>query len=312
MKSKRNGLLELYRIILCFWVMQHHDFFFLLNTSSKFSVAQLSVDFFFVISGFFLIRSMRRKQDGQVLKNTWRVMFEKLKPLLFTMLFITAFNLICMVLFIRENAFEVLFQIFRYWWYVLYLVIAVGIFYLLYRLVKKEKLFAIVVAVITVLMGIFHYALDQKGFFIYEFTFVARTFGCMGLGILLSYIPNWKTKKFNINIIFVIILIPILLYMAYAKKSYLTCLVMLGLFCALVHFTSNIQVGGKVFDIIGELSTRMYLYMSFVSMLDVLGLSNHRILFVIDVALSTLDLFVKTYKEKYKKLEKQTKQKRSV
>ena len=77
------------------------------------------------------------------------------------------------------------------------------------------------------------------------------------------------------------------------------------MFGALVYFSSHISLGGRAFDLIGKLSVRMYLYMSFVTMLEILGLVNNRILFVIDVTLAVLDLFVCYYRDKYLELKKQ-------
>jgi hypothetical protein len=71
-----------------------------------------------------------------------------------------------------------------------------------------------------------------------------------------------------------------------------------------VYFSSNINVGGKFFDVVGQLSTRLYIYMGFLSMLSALGLTHHRLLFIIDVFLAVLDLLFCTYYKKYKNLNK--------
>jgi hypothetical protein len=74
---------------------------------------------------------------------------------------------------------------------------------------------------------------------------------------------------------------------------------MIGLFAALVYFTYNVSIGGKFFDVLGRLSTRIYLYMAFITMLYILGLTDHRILFIVDVSLATMDLILTRYREKY-------------
>jgi hypothetical protein len=66
-----------------------------------------------------------------------------------------------------------------------------------------------------------------------------------------------------------------------------------------VYFSSNISVSGRVFDIAGKLSTRIYLYMAFVTVIYYLGITNHRMLFVIDVFLAVLDMVLTNYREKY-------------
>lgn len=311
MEKRRNGLLEIYRFILCFWPMYHHNFFFF-TKGDKFSLAELAVDFFFVISGFFLLRSMEKKKDEHILRSAFKLMVDRVRPFAFTLRFIAAFNFICVALFIREDHFKLLFELFKYWWYVLYLTIAIGIFYLLYRLIKNKKIFGVLLFVVALSMGAFHYCLDEMGLYIYEFTFVARTFGCIAFGMLMSYIPNIKVKRFNPSLLVVIALVPTIFYLAYNEKTYVTRLLMLGLFAALVYFTYNVSIGGRFFDLLGKLSTRMYLYMSFVTMFHALGLTNHRILFVIDVTMAIMDLSLTTYREKYLALKKQIKEKATL
>lgn len=305
MEKKRNGLLELYRLFFCFWVMHHHDFFFFENKGG-FSDALLAVDFFFILSGFFLIRSMRKSQEDPSFVGMAKLVWSRLKPILFSLCFVGAFNLICIALFIREDLGGVFFEVFRYWWYVLYMLVSIGLFYLLYRLIKNEKIFAVVLAVIALSMGVFHYMLEERNFFVYEFTFVARAFGYISTGMLFSYIPKWRTGKFNVSTLIILLLIPTIFYFAYYEKTYWTWLIMIALYALLVYFTSNISFNGKLFDVIGQMSAKMYVYMAFVSMLDVMGLSNHRLLFVIDVALSAVDVILSHYYRKYQMLKKQT------
>ncbi len=302
--KQRHGLLDIYRFILGFWVMFHHNFFFVELRHDIFSTAQLSVDFFFVISGYFLLRSMQKKRDEKLHIGMKDILWSRLKPLLFSICFITSFNVICIALFIRENFFSKVFDIFRYWWYVLYLLIAAAVFYLLFKLIKNKWVFIAALIIIAGGMAVLDYLIETRGILVYELTFWTRAFGCIATGMLISYIPKWNYKKINFSIPIVIILIPTIFYLAYGEKDFFTCILMIVLFTALVYFSTNIPLGGKVTDIMGKLSTRMYLYMSFVTTLYFLGLTHHRILFVIDVALAVMDLLLAGYKEKYERLKK--------
>ena len=152
MKSKRNGLLEIYRFIICFWPLYYHNFFFWPRDNKTFTVAELSVDFFFILSGFFLMRIMRREKETPVFQGAWRIMFSRVKPMIFTMCFIAAFNFICVALFIKEDYYNTIHLCFMYWWYVLFLTIAIGVFYLVYRLLKSEKRF-VAFLVVLIIMG---------------------------------------------------------------------------------------------------------------------------------------------------------------
>ena len=303
--KQRHGLLDIYRFILECWVMFHHNFFFIELRHDIFSSAQLSVDFFFVISGYFLLRSMQKQQGVKLHIGIKNLLWARIKPLLFSVCFITAFNIVCIALFIREDILITTFNIFRYWWYVLYLLVAVVLFYLLFRLIKTKWAFIIALFVIAVGMAFLDYLIETKGILIYVFTFWTRTLGCVATGMLISYIPRWTCEKFNYSIPIVIILIPSIFYLAYGKKDFFTCILMIVMFTALVYFSTNISFGGKITDTIGHISTRMYLYMSFITTLYMLGLTHHRILFVIDVALAVMDLVLTVYQKKYLQLKKQ-------
>lgn len=305
MNKKRNGLLELYRFILCFWPLYYHNFFFWERDYGKFTVAELAVDFFFMLSGFFLMRAMRREKETPILKGTVKIMLGRVKPMMFTMCFIAAFNLICVALFIRGNYINTLFELFKYWWFVLYLTVAIGLLYLVYRLLKNEKLFAVFLAFLAIGMASLHYCVVELEMFSWMLVFFTRAFGCLSVGILISYIPEWKGGKFNLAIPFVGLLIPVLLYFAYNEKTFLIRLLMIAMFGALMYFSSNISIGGIAFDFLGKLSVRIYLYMAFITMFEILGLTNHRVLFVIDVALAVMDVILTTYRQKYLALKRE-------
>lgn len=300
--KRRNGLLEIYRLILCFWPMYYHHFFFTERDYSRFTVAELSVDFFYVLSGFFLIQSMKKNSEESTFMGMLKMMYGRLRPMLFSICFIGGFSLICVGLFVESDYLNTLFEIFKYWWFVLYLVIAVGVFYLLYRLVKNRAVFGMIMFLLSLSMGIFHYHLAVRGFFIFEFTFVARTLGCIALGVLVSYIPAIKNKRLLISIPAVVVLFVALMYHAYSEKSYNMCIVMIVMFAFLVYFSSNISVGGKVFDIMGKLGMRIYLYLPFITVIYYLGITHHRILFVLDITLAVLDLILDSYRTKYRAL----------
>ena len=251
------------------------------------------------------MKAIRKEQDSPFFKGMARIMFGRVKPMAFSMCFIFAFDLIYVLLFVNEDHLEALRWLVRYWWFVLFLTVAAGLIYLLYRLVKSEKIFAIILGAVIAAMTVLQYAVAEMGMFFDGLSFATRTFGCLPLGILISYIPKIKVKKFNHNIIPVVLLIPTMLYLAYIKKSFFMLLLMIVLFSALVYFSSSVPVGGKVFDILGQLSVRIYLYMAFVTVFEGLGLTNPRALFVIDITLATLDLIASHYMKKYKALKKQ-------
>ena len=300
--KKRNGLLEIYRFMLCFVPLYYHSFFYFERNYEIFTVPELTVDFFFMLSGFFLMNSMRRLKDEKTFAGMVKIMFGRVKPMLFTLCFISAFNLICILIFVRENYFNTLFELFKYWWFVLFLTVGIGLIYLVYRGLKNEKLFVGFLILLAIGMACLHYFVVVESKFVIEVVFFTRALGCISAGILVSYIPKLKIRRFNYSIPIVILLVPTLIYLFYNKKNFFICILMIFMFGALMYFSSAINVGGRIFDLLGKLSVRIYLYMAMLTMFYILGLTHHRVLFVIDIALAVMDLTLDTYRTKYRTL----------
>ena len=306
MDNKRNGLLEIYRFILCFWPLYFHNYFLVRWDYTRFSVAELSVDFFFMLSGFFLLSAIRKLKDEKVFQGMIKLIYGRLKPMMITICFIVAFNLIGIAFFVRDDYFNVLHQLFMYWWFVLGLLIAIGLFYLIYRLLKSEKRFVIFLALLAAVAACVHYAVNVKGMLHYNVIYFTRTYGCISAGMLLSFIPKLRIKGFNFCIPIVALLIPLLFYLAYNKKNFFICILMILLFGALVYFSYNIPVGGKIFGFMGRLSVKIYLYMALLSMLYMLGLTDNKALFVINVTIAFMNTLLEYYRDKYRSVSKLT------
>jgi peptidoglycan/LPS O-acetylase OafA/YrhL len=305
--KKRNGLLEIYRFLLCFIPLYYHSFFYFERNYEIFTVPELTVDFFFMLSGFFLMSSMRRLKDEKTFVGMVKIMFDRVKPMLFTLCFISAFNLVCILIFVRENYLNTLFELFKYWWFVLFLTVGIGLIYLVYRDLKSEKLFLAFLVLLALGMASLHYFVVEGSKFVIEVVFFTRALGCISAGILVSYIPKIRIRKFNYSIPIVILLLPTLIYLFYNKKTFFICILMIFMFGALMYFSSTINVGGRIFDLLGKLSVRIYLYMAMLTMFYILGLTNHRVLFVIDLALAVMDLILDSYRTKYRMLEAKVK-----
>lgn len=57
-RRRKNSLLELLRFLFALWVLYYHDYVPFKNM--LFSEGYLAVEFFFVLSGFFLMRSINK------------------------------------------------------------------------------------------------------------------------------------------------------------------------------------------------------------------------------------------------------------
>ena len=306
MNKKRNGLFEVYRLILCMMPLYYHNFFFLERNYEIFDVPEMVIDFFFMLSGFFLMATMRKLKDEKILAGIGKIMLGRIRPMLFTLLFITSFIFICFPIFIRGDYLYVFSELFKYWWFVLFLTIGVGIFYIFYRILKSEKRFIVFLFLIAIAAAAVHYLVVYHGALSWRAVFVTRSLGGISAGILVSYIPKYKVKSFNPAISSIILLIPALFYLAYNDKTFYICILMIVMFGALLYFTSHVSVSGAAFDFIGVLSVRIYLYMAFLTMLWYMGIKNNAVLFVIDIAAALIDSVITllVIKHRKKKLNK--------
>ena len=59
--SNKNGLIELFRFLCSIWVAYYHGFFPVL--SDKFDGVNISVDFFFMVTGLFFLKSIEKYID---------------------------------------------------------------------------------------------------------------------------------------------------------------------------------------------------------------------------------------------------------
>ncbi len=302
MEKKRNGLVEIYRLFFCLWVMYYHNVF-LFREGREFSCGYLGVEFFFVLSGFFLVESMRKSKELPLMKGAGRVVGSRFKTMAMPLMVVVPFNLLCTAIFFWDNFFDTFVYAYSYLWFVYYLLIAVFVFYLIYRWIKNEKGFFVFLCIFAVVSCIIHFSIgaaidDYSIWFLYP----PRTAWTMSLGMLMSYIPRkpWKCKNFNLCILFIPILAGIILYLAYLPKTDLIRFSIVFLSAVLIYISMTVNVGGKFFECIGQLSVRMYIYSAVLCILDSFGLSDCRILFVIDFVLANLDLYASRYYKKWK------------
>ena len=123
---------------------------------------------------------------------------------------------------------------------------------------------------------------------------IARSLGGVSLGILVSRIPVIKLswKKINFNYLLLLVFITGIVWMAREPRNSWARGGIIVLYALLIYFTLGIRVGGRIFDFIGALSMRMYIYMAILCMLLLFGVTYHRTLFFIDLILALADMFL--------------------
>ena len=304
MEKKRNGLLDLYRIFFCFWVLYYHYFFFFENTNQIYREGYLSVEFFFIVSGIFLLNSIKRTDGLPFWKGCGKLMWGRLKPLVYTLAVVFCVNLTGIIVLASQNGFD--FQVHVgtvfYLWFLPFLFFGVFMMYVLYRLIKNKYVYFIVLGILAVAGYVVQFGVH----FSYKWTdqlplSIARSLGGVSLGVLISRIPVIKLrwKKINFNYLFLIVSLAGLVWMAREPRNAWARGGIIVLCALLIYFTLGTNVSGRVFDFIGAMSMRMYIYMAILCMLLLFGVTHYRTLFFIDLLLALTDMFLFGFLLKY-------------
>ena len=143
-KNNKNSLIELMRFLFALWVLYYHSF--VPFKSGLFSDGFLAVEFFFVLSGFYLVRSIDKYIDKPLkigLPEFLKHRFSAIAiPFLINEVFVIYYSF----------AIEISYNVFLgYLWYIRDLFIAMTLFYLLKRSLKTDKTFYIVIAVLSII-----------------------------------------------------------------------------------------------------------------------------------------------------------------
>ena len=180
--KKRNSLIELYRFIFALNVVKNHGFF--PEGFHLFSPGRVSVEFFFILSGFLFVSSLE-KYDGLPLKQSLpKLLKDKLKPLFIPLIIGVVSNIVYNI--VAKEYFD---GIWGYLWYVEVMIVVFVAFLMLKTLVKNEKTFfkiTLAIFIITTLMRF-------SGVF-YTWGYV-RASASISLGMLLTKIPKIGTIK---------------------------------------------------------------------------------------------------------------------
>ena len=294
-KKSRNSFIELYRFLFAMWVVYYHGYFFLPKTH-LFSNGYLSVDFFFMLTGFFLMTTFIKLKDYPFWKGVGTLIWKKLKPLGITLIIAVIFAQIYFWLNISTPG-----SLLGYMWYIEWLIVVPAFYYAIYRWVKNSKKFYIIIGCIVVISYVLLNTVCQ-GWGVFRGT-------CgIGIGILISLIPKnkWKIGKFNINVLISILLITFAVVCA-CFRTYIPNgdhLFILGLFPCLLYFASCTNVNAPVFNYLGGLSFGLYGYQTICRVLETLSILNDKDncleLFLIIVVLTVLDDAIKSIVRHYK------------
>ena len=287
--KKRNSLIELYRFFFALNVVKNHGFF--PEGFNYFSPGRVSVEFFFVLSGFLFVGTLEKLSDLPLNKSLPKMIVGKLKPLFFPLIIGVLSNIIYNI--VAKEYFD---GIWGYLWYIEALMLVFSAYLVLRRVIKSEKVFTYVT------LGIFTLATLMRfsGVF-YEWGYV-RAFATISLGMLLSKLPKIEIER---KWIAWVILIPVQAMCFVIVCFHLGNVDWFGgfrgvefildnlLYPALIYLTFNVSISSNVLDYLGALSFGLYAFQCPADLFRLLGISNVYILLLIIVTLAVTEDVVK-------------------
>lgn len=273
-KSGKNALIEFMRFLFALWVLYFHSYVPFKN--DRFSDGDLAVEFFFVLTGFFLIRSMKKYISLPLKEGLKAFLLHRFKAIAVPFLISEVFVLIYSLGFDFSINF-----LFGYMWYIRDLFIAVTLFFLLRKYIKKDILFYSLIAAASAAVLILRW---PGGAF--------RSIAMMPLGMLASLIPPIKIKKDNLtdekksSLLSLAIFIPVALYSLWviskSEKSdaeiYILAVI---LYPALLYFANGVKFSNGFMSYLGSLSFPIYAFQCILRVIEAFGFTDEACLFII-------------------------------
>ena len=293
--KKRNSLIELYRFIFAMNVVKNHGFF--PYQGKLFGPENLSVEFFFLLSGWFIRSSFDKYINLPYFKGLFLMLKHKLVALGTPLL-------ISLILWIPYRCLVESDVILGYLWFIHDLFVVFIFYFTLRKFIRNEKAFFVITASLFIVASVFH-AVPQ----FYSNGWL-RAISAMSLGILISYIPSIKLKHqwlLYIPLVFVWLYIAKMLFFDYTfiEEEILN----LAVFPTLIYLTFQLSSHNKVLNYLGGISFGLYAYQHVPRLMRILNVGNEWIYFVIVVGLAILtDLILRVIRfQKGKKKQEQNK-----
>lgn len=286
--NKRNSLIEFYRFFFAMNVVIGHGLFPV--DIPFFGPDRISVEFFFVLSGFLFYHSLERYKGMPVSDALITMSISKIKPLLVP----TVIGLISNVILNYCTNYTP-FKIFRYLWYIPAMMATFLLYTILRVLIKKEKTFWRIVIVICIFATLLRFSGPDVLFF-FDY---ARSASAISLGILFAKIPKIKCRRREL---IWILLIPIALatfiivFWGLAENDRgFEALLDLILYPALIYFTFNVDFSFSPFNYLGGLSFGIYAFQCPARLVYTLGIGNRWTAFLIIIVMAVGEDLIKHF-----------------
>ncbi|MDR2091129.1 MAG: acyltransferase family protein [Clostridiales bacterium] len=254
----KNAVIEFLRFIFALWVVKHHHYF-PVDTGVWFEGGFLSVEFFFILSGYLFIPSvLKYGKEGSLIKVLPKYLFNKLKGFGLPFLIGVVFSSYYMI--ISGGGDWMGFQ-----WFILALLLALGIFFILFRIViKKPWQWAVAAFVCIALYAGVRFGMGEGEAYFF------RAFYCVPLGVCVFYLPKIdggsKLKKF-IPLFFILIFTAVIVFMA-IPKNLITRHLLIALFLPLIYIGFQTEIKNpylaQALIYLGSLSFGLYMFQNVV------------------------------------------------
>ena len=274
---KKNSLIEFCRFFFAMNIVKNHGYF--PYQGKYFSPGRISVEFFFILSGFLLRRSIDKYINLPYFKGLFLMLKNK----------VLAMGIPLFVALVMHLPYKIITGSAPWWditdwgylWYVFDMLVIDVFYFTIRKFVRNEKWFFAIVAVIFVTASVLH-AIPRffaTGWF--------RAIGMMSLGVLLSYIPPIKIKKP------LLLLIPLLVVWGYVLRIMLFDFTFIEeeildllIFPSLIYLSFQMPIHCKVLNYLGALSFGLYAYQTVARLMYILGYENTWIYIVVIAGLT--------------------------
>ncbi len=298
--KQRNSLIELYRFLFAMNVVIGHGLFPI--DIPYFGPDRVSVEFFFILSGFLFCKSLEKYKEMSLLPAVKGMLISKIKPLLVP----TVIGLICNAILNYITNYNPL-KVFRYLWYIPAMLAAFLLYTILRVLIKNDKIFWITVGSICFTATLLRFSGYESLFF---FDYI-RSAIAVSLGMLIARIPKIEFKH---KVVWWIALVPVATAIFYIVFNKLATVAWFGgfmgieailnliLYPTLIYITFNIDFHFAIFDYLGGLSFGIYAFQCPARLVANIYVDNRWIpfvlIFILAIGEDTIKRILNIYKDK--------------
>ena len=273
-KKSKNSLIELFRFLFSLNVVKNHGLFCI--ESPYFGPGRVSVEFFFILSGFLFAGFLEKSREMPLKKSIPKLFYSKLSPLFIPIIIGLVCNLISDIV-----TGDIWSGIWGYLWYIESMMLTMLAYTVIRRIIKNDRVFY------TCVWVVFALATAMRFFSIFHAWGNIRAFAALSLGILLSRLPRLRLKN---QWPVWLMLIPVmaacfaivcfrLVDATWHSLLYVEFMLDNLLYPALIYLTFCIDFKCSLFNYLGALSFGLYAFQCPADLLRTLGITNLYILF---------------------------------